>query len=443
MSGAVALPMANMNSLAMPLPLTSPTTSESGAAPADKPRRTLLIVDDEEGPRQSLRVVFKDDYNLFLASNGHDALELARKHKINAAVLDIRMTGMSGTEVLEKIKVIQPSIEVIMLTAYETVDTIRQALRLGACDYLNKPFDVASIRKAVSVAMERHSFADEIRANNERLAALQVELHDQKLQEEITRTRGEIYASIIHDINGPLTIISGFIQIINQRMGDSKRLEGDDMEMVKDRLRRITRQVSNCIEISHRYLSFMRQQPAAPIRINVNLILDDLRELLNVHPSKGQNTLKIHALVHDIDLQINGTDLIQILLNLAINALQCSPDPHLVDISGQVLQSGVDFTNLHDGPSDRILFGQGFSNTPPLLQLSVMDDGPGIPAEVLPKIFQPYFTTKPPGKGTGLGLAIVHRLLKEARGCLHVHSRAGEGTIFSIYLPATIKPKTV
>jgi len=403
----------------------------------------LLIVDDEEGPRQSLRVVFKDDYELLLASNGHDALELARKHKINAAVLDIRMTGMSGTEVLEKIKVIQPSIEVIMLTAYETVDTIRQALRLGACDYLNKPFDVASIRKAVSVAMERHSFADEIRANNERLAALQVELHDQKLQEEITRTRGEIYASIIHDINGPLTIISGFIQIINQRMGDSKRLEGDDMEMVQDRLRRITRQVSNCIEISHRYLSFMRQQPAAPIRINVNLILDDLRELLNVHPSKGQNTLKIHALVHDIDLQINGTDLIQILLNLAINALQCSPDPHLVDISGQVLQSGVDFTNLHDGPSDRILFGQGFSNTPPLLQLSVMDDGPGIPAEVLPKIFQPYFTTKPPGKGTGLGLAIVHRLLKEARGCLHVHSRADEGTTFSIYLPATIKPKTV
>jgi two-component system sensor histidine kinase/response regulator len=422
--------------------LTSATTSDSGSLSADKPRPTLLIVDDEEGPRQSLRVVFKDDYALLLASNGREALDLARSHKINAAVLDIRMTGMSGTELLEKIKHIQPSVEVIMLTAYETVDTIRQALRLGACDYLNKPFDVATIRKAVAVAMERHSFADEILANNEKLAALQTELHDQRLQEEITRTRGEIYASIIHDINGPLTIISGFIQIINQRMGDSKRLEGEDMEMVKDRLRRITRQVSNCIEISHRYLSFMRQQPAAPIRINVNLILDDLRELLSVHPSKGQNTLKIHALVHDIDLQINGTDLIQILLNLAINALQCCPEPHLVDISSQMLHAGVDFSHLHDGPSDRILFGQGFSNTPPLLQLSVRDDGPGIPEEVLPKIFQPYFTTKPPGKGTGLGLAIVHRLLKEARGCLHVHSKPGEGTSFNIYLPATVKPKS-
>jgi signal transduction histidine kinase len=423
----------------MPLPSTLAATSDRAGAPSEKPRRTLLIVDDEEGPRQSLRVVFKDDYNLLIASEGQRAVELAQEHKINVAILDIRMTGMSGTEVLERLKAIQPSIEVIMLTAYETVETIRQALRLGACDYLNKPFDVATVRKAVATAMERHSFADEIRSNNEKLAALQVELHDQKLQEEITRTRGEIYASIIHDINGPLTIISGFIQIINQRMGDSKRLEGEDLEMVKDRLRRITRQVSNCIEISHRYLSFMRQQPTAPARIHVNQILEDLRELLQVHPSKANNTLTVQALAKDVELQINGTDLIQILLNLAINALQCSANPHLVDISGQLLETGVDFSNLHDGPSDRILYGQGFANTPPLLLLAVCDDGSGIPPDVLPKIFQPYFTTKPPGKGTGLGLAIVHRLLKEARGCMHVHSEPGKGTTFNLYLPTTIR----
>jgi signal transduction histidine kinase len=396
-------------------------------------------VDDEEGPRQSLRVVFKDDYNLLIASEGQRAVELAQEHKINAAILDIRMTGMSGTEVLERLKAIQPSIEVIMLTAYETVETIRQALRLGACDYLNKPFDVATVRKAVAIAMERHSFADEIRSNNEKLAALQIELHDHKLQEEIIRTRGEIYASIIHDINGPLTIISGFIQIINQRMGESKRLEGEDLEMVKDRLRRITRQVSNCIEISHRYLSFMRQQPTAPARTHVNQILDDLRELLQVHPSKAGNTLSVRPLPKDAELLINGTDLIQILLNLAINAMQCSAEPHKVDISGQILDTGLDFASLQDGPTDRILSGQGFTNTPPLLLLTVCDDGSGIPADVLPRIFQPYFTTKPPGKGTGLGLAIVHRLLKEARGCLHVHSEPGHGTAFNIYLPATIR----
>ena len=303
----------------MPLASTSDITSNPGVAPAEKSRRTLLIVDDEEGPRQSLRIVFRDEYNLLLASNGLEALALARNNIINAAVLDIRMTGMSGTELLEKLKAIQPSIEVIMLTAYETVDTIRQALRLGACDYLNKPFDVSSIRKAVATAMERQTFADEVRTNNQKLAALQTELQDQRLQEEITRARGDIYASIIHDINGPLTIISGFIQIINQRMGESNHLEGEDMEMVKDRLRRITRQVSNCIEISHRYLSFMRQNSSGPAKVSVNQILEDLRELLNVHPSMGGNTLKIASLPQNIELQINGTDLIQISPSMPCN----------------------------------------------------------------------------------------------------------------------------
>jgi signal transduction histidine kinase len=423
----------------MPSASTLATTSDQGTSPEEKPRGTLLIVDDEEGPRQSLRVVFKDEYNLLIASDGPRALELAQQNKINVAILDIRITGMSGTEVLERLKTVQPTVEVIMLTAYETVDTIRQALRLGACDYLNKPFDVPTVRKAVAAAMERYLFTDDIRANNEKLAALQTELQDHKMQEEITRTRSEIYASIIHDINGPLTIISGFIQIINQHMGDSKRLEGDDLDMVKDRLRRITRQISNCIEISHRYLSFMRHQPAAPAQVHVNQILEDLRELLAVHPSKGAHTLNILPLTTDVDLQINGTDLVQILLNLAINALQCSADPHTVEISGRIQETGVDFSNLRDGPQDRVLYGQGFANTPPLLVLTVRDNGDGIPAEILPRIFQPYFTTKAPGKGTGLGLAIVHRLLKEARGCMHVHSESGVGTAFNIYLPATLR----
>ncbi len=416
-----------MNSSATLSPSTLAGISDPGGPLPERSRPTLLIVDDEEGPRQSLRVVFKEDYNLLIAADGARALELAQEHKINAAVVDIRMTGMTGTEVLEKLKVLQPTVEVIMLTAYETVDTIRRALRLGACDYLNKPFDIATIRKAVATAMERHSLTDEIINNN------------QKLQEEIARTRGEIYASIIHDINGPLTIISGFIQIINQRVGESQRLEGEDMEMVRDRLRRITRQVSNCIDISHRYLNFMRQQGSAAVWINVNQILDDLRELLNVHPSKGSNHLKIQAVAENVELQINGTDFIQILLNLSVNALQSTPTPHAVDLVCKVLQAPVEAAQFKDGPSERALNVEGFKNAAPILQVSVSDDGPGIPPEVMAKLFRPYFTTKPPGKGTGLGLAIVQRLLKEARGCLHVQSKPGEGARFNIYLPAFVK----
>jgi signal transduction histidine kinase len=74
-------------------------------------------------------------------------------------------------------------------------------------------------------------------------------------------------------------------------------------------------------------------------------------------------------------------------------------------------------------------------NAAPLVRLWVRDNGPGIPTEVLPKIFQPYFTTKGPRQGTGLGLNIVQRLIKEGKGALQVHTRQGEGTTFTIYLP--------
>ena len=131
-------------------------TEPEFAPPAELPdKRTLLIVDDEEGPRQSLRVVFKDDYNLLMANDGARAIELARQNKVDVVITDIRMVGMSGVELLEQLKAVDPAIEVIMLTAYETVDTLRLALRLGACDYLNKPFDIGTMRKAVANAMEQ------------------------------------------------------------------------------------------------------------------------------------------------------------------------------------------------------------------------------------------------------------------------------------------------
>src|SRR5829696_3204301 len=148
---------------------------------------TLLVVDDEEGPRTSLRVVFKDEYNVLLASDGVTGIELAKKHPIDVAVLDIRMGGMSGIELLERLKEVDPAVEVVMMTAFETADTIRQALRLRACDYINKPFDLNTMRDAVSNAMKRRSFSAEVRDNGEKLQALQTELQQLKLEEEMVR----------------------------------------------------------------------------------------------------------------------------------------------------------------------------------------------------------------------------------------------------------------
>lgn len=404
------------------------------------PRRgTLLVVDDEEGPRQSLRVVFKDEYNLLLAADGRSAIEFAQQNRIDVAVLDIRMGGMSGIEVLERLKFVDPHIEVVMMTAFETADTMRQALRLRACDYINKPFDISTIRSAVANAMHRRSLAGEIQDNAQQLQQLLSELQNQKMEGQIFRARGDIYASIIHDINGPLTVISGYIQLINQRMGSATELDTEDLDFVKDRLKTITRQVTNCIEISRRYLGFLRRQSDSSTVVGVNQLLTDLGELIRVHPSVQNNEFVLRPLHEDVLVSINGTDLIQILLNLATNAFQCTAHSHRVEILGEVLAEVLSPAQIKDGPGDRWLNVESFDNTAPLVALTVRDTGPGIPPEVLPKIFDPYFTTKSARNGTGLGLSIVLRLVKAATGLLWVHTDEGLGTAFTVYLPARRK----
>ena len=397
---------------------------------------TLLVVDDEDTVRQSLRVIFKDDYHVLMAGDGATAIELAQKTKVDVAILDVKMAVMSGIEVLERLKFVDPSIEVVMLTAYETTDLMRQALRLRACDYITKPFDVSTMRSAVANAMQRRTLESEIHTNAEKLQELLTELQSQKVEQQMAQTRGEIYGSIIHDINGPLTVISGFVQLMNQRIGNASRLEVEDLEFIKDRLRTITRQVTNCIEISRRYLSFLRRHSDDTPQVGVKQLLADLGHLIRVHPSLLTNEFVVRPLAKDVAVRMNGTDVIQVLLNLTVNALQCASHAHLVEIEASVLPQPLDLTLLKDGPQDRLLNVENFTNTAPLLMLSVHDNGPGIPLAILSKIFEAGFSTKGARQGTGLGLNIVQRLVKEAAGALHVNTKPGEGTRFTVYLPA-------
>ena len=408
--------------------------------PAPKRRGTLLVVDDEEGPRMSLRVIFKDTYTMLMAEDGPTAIDLAQKHDIDVAILDIRMAGMSGIEVLERLRFVCPDIEAIMITAFETTDTIRQALRLRACDYINKPFDISTIRNAVSGAMQRRMLEGEIHSSAEKVNELLGELQSQRVEEQIARTRGDIYASIIHDINGPLTVISGFVQLLNKKLNRTTRMEVEDLEFIKERIRIIERQVSNCIDISRRYLGFLRQQTDETAPAGLNQLLADLEQLVRVHPSLQENEFRLTPVQRNVFVKINGTDVIQILLNLVVNGFQCTPQSHRVEVGGEVLTQPLDLTQIKDGADGRLLNIENLKNTAPLVKLWVRDSGGGIAPEVLPKIFQPYFTTKGPRQGTGLGLNIVQRLIKESNGALHVHTQLGEGTTFTVYLPAALEP---
>jgi len=119
---------------------------------------SILIVDDEVGPRESLRMILKSMYEVHTAENGQEAINFISQKKVDLVTLDFRMPGLSGIEVLQEIKKLQPDIEVIIVTGYGTLTNAQEAIRYGAADFISKPFNVADIIAIVSKAFERRSY---------------------------------------------------------------------------------------------------------------------------------------------------------------------------------------------------------------------------------------------------------------------------------------------
>jgi len=119
---------------------------------------SILIVDDEAGPRESLRMILKTIYKIYTAANGKEALELILKENIDLVTLDLNMPGLSGVDVLKEIKKIKSDVEVIIITGYGTLKNAQEVIRYGASDFISKPFNVADIIAIISKSFERRAY---------------------------------------------------------------------------------------------------------------------------------------------------------------------------------------------------------------------------------------------------------------------------------------------
>jgi signal transduction histidine kinase len=137
----------------------------------------------------------------------------------------------------------------------------------------------------------------------------------------------------------------------------------------------------------------------------------------------------------DSHARIQGTDLLQVLLNLTINALQATDTPQRVTIAAHLQTKPLDIPLLEDRPGQRFIGRDTFQNQPPMVTISIQDGGGGIPEEILVRLFHEKLTTKPAGQGTGLGLSIVKRLLTQAGGGIHLRTCVGEGSTFTVCIP--------
>ena len=113
-------------------------------------KHTILICDDEEGIRESFKLILDEQYQLKFATNGLEALEMLKTLSPDLMLLDIKMPKMHGMEILKQVKKLKPKLPVIIVTGYQSVETAQEALKNGASDYIPKPFESKQILKAVA-----------------------------------------------------------------------------------------------------------------------------------------------------------------------------------------------------------------------------------------------------------------------------------------------------
>jgi len=227
---------------------------------------------------------------------------------------------------------------------------------------------------------------------------------------------GRLAAGVAHDFNNLLIAIGGYTELVMESLDptDERRSHLLEVRKAADRAAALTRQL----------LTFSRRQVLQPKLVDVNLLVGDLQNFLR--RTLGADVDLVLDLQPGLDpVRVDPAQLEHALVNLAVNARDAMP-------TGGRLRFATDMVDVPDAFA---------VHRPPLkpgryVHILVSDNGVGMPPEIQARIFDPFFTTKPPGQGTGLGLATVYGVVKQSDGVIRVDSTVGEGTTFSIYLPA-------
>ncbi len=411
--------------------------------------KRILIVDDEAVIRDLFTEFLGEKYVCTAASSADEALAYMSVHSYALVISDMMMPGRNGVELLREIKIRYPDTMVIMVSAIDRIQRVRDALRVGACDYLIKPVELDILGGSVERALERRAFSRmaqrykaDLEKQNIELATRKAEL--ERLQAQLVHNEkmaslGQLAAGVAHELNNPAGFIYGNMDLLEEYQAGLSQLLSvyDESELpppiaskvqaIKQKinydllLSDLTSIVSDCREGAERIRKvvinlrlFSRLDQADVQLVDLHEGIDSTIRLLSRYYNNG----RIRLVRKYADLPMIGCyagQLNQVWMNLLANAAQA------IDGEGEVRIS----THIESG----------------FAQVVISDTGCGIPEEQLHKIFDPFFTTKAVGEGTGLGLSTSYGIIERHGGTIRAESKMGEGTSFIVNIPLEAKPR--
>ena len=422
--------------------------------------RLILVVDDTPANLEVVTEALSDaGFEVAIATNGERAIEQAKIGQPDLILLDVMMPGIDGFETCRRFKssAITRDIPIIFMTALSDTQDKVKGFKVGAVDYVTKPFEEAELIARVTTHVKLHSLNQTLEKKVERRTA---ELQDtlQQLQEsqvqlvqsEKMTMLGQLVAGIAHEINNPVSFIHGnlshvqeytddlieFIELYQQYRDrcpselqsfaeemDLDFLEEDlpktiaSMKIGTDRICQIVSSLRNFSRLDEAKCKFV------DIHEGIESTLLILQHRLKAKPDSPElHVIREYGKLPPVECYAGQLN--QVFMNILANAIDAIEDQNK-NLTYQEIQKAPGQITIRTSAIDT-----------EWVQIAIADNGLGIPQEIQQRILDPFFTTKPVGKGTGMGMSISHQIITEKhQGKLLFTSIPGEGTEFIIQIP--------
>lgn len=372
------------------------------AAPEAAREPRVIVVDDDYAMRLSCRQILSKnrEHEVETFEDGASGLEAVLARRPDLVIVDLKMPGISGLDVITRVKEIDPDIVIVVITGYPTIGSAVEAIKAGAFDFLPKPFTPDELRLVVARALGRRR--------------LLLETHQLELERELLRRRFVTF--VTHQIKTPVAAIRQYLDVL-------RRLEGTASAEEKRRewLDRSVRCIDELVHLVDDWLTLSRVESRELTShrdsVALGMTLRSMLESCEILARAKGITLEIDTPEEDVMITGDVGCVGIVFSNLVENAIKYNaPDGHvwvrLEAVSGEAV-------------------------------VSVVDTGIGISEADQPFVFDEFFRVRREAdrpRGTGLGLAIAKRIVEEMGGVIELTSRLGVGSTFRVRIPLRVEP---
>jgi signal transduction histidine kinase len=404
----------------------------------DLPPIKVLAVEDDPLYADLIGHLLRRDrvasYELRWAKSLAEAVTVLDREVIDVVLADLHLPDSAGMETVSCLLECGGEVPIVVLTGVDDDQIGSEAVRRGAQDYLVKQEVRGGILgRVLRYAIERK--AAEAREQR-RVADLEVAYADLErtqgllLEAERSSAIGQMAGGLVQEVRNPLTLVSQMIDYLDRTVLGGERIERDEAEMAR-RLEEMRDAVARANAIIQELLDFSQPERPRLERTDIENVVRRAVEFSLAQRANPPIDVRIETEVPGLSVVTDRRKLSQIVLNLLLNAIQASDSAASVDVRIQYLRNTVGGEDPHTVRVGAVL-AQGTT----AVVCDVVDAGQGIPRDLLPRVFAPFFTTKPAGQGVGLGLAVSGRMIEQLGGYLEITSRLGSGTRARIVLPA-------